>query len=101
MSGLAMDDDRDQATAFIEQVGNMPVGQFVPNVTATRTTASEIQCVFAFGQRPLALVVLAPAVAKTLALSLLKRIEEYESLTGYPVQSISEIAARKQAVPHE
>lgn len=101
MSGSAMDDDRAQAIAFVEQVGNMPVGQFVPNATATRTTASEIQCVLAFGQRPMALLVLAPSVAKTLALSLLSRIEEYEALTGYPVQSISEIASRNQVAPHE
>lgn len=89
MSGTLNDDDRDNANAFVTSITGAPVAQLVPNNALTATTPTEIVAALMFGQRPLALLIMNPIVAKTLAQSLLARVAEYEELVGHEVRTIA------------
>jgi hypothetical protein len=91
MSGKLMDDDRTQASAYVEQATSLPIAQLAFNAAVTSVTPTEIMSVISFGQRPLALLIMNPVMAKTLALSLLDRVGEYEKMSGAEVKTISEM----------
>ncbi len=93
MSGSDMDGDRLQANAFVDQFTALPVQHVLFNSAVTRITPTEVQCALSFGQRPLALLIISPVMAKTLAEALLERVSEYENLTNQKVMTIAEIAA--------
>ncbi len=92
MPSLPIDSDREQAETVIEEITGSPIAQLTFNSAITRTTATEIQCVVSFGQRPLALFIVSPTMAKTLAEALMARVRDYEDLVGQPVLSLAEIA---------
>jgi hypothetical protein len=72
----------------------MGLPTFVFNSAVTAHTASEILAVLQLGQRPLAILTMSPVVAKTLAVSLASRIEEYEAKIGQRIPTIDEVAGR-------
>ena len=93
MFGSLMDENREQANAFVSQAVNLPIQQYAFNATVSSTTLSEIMTVVSLGQRPLALMIMSPTMAKSLALSLLERVKEYESFAGVSVKSLPELNA--------
>ena len=98
MSESLNDANRQQAKSFINQISGMPVQQLVFNNALSLATASEIQTCILFGQRPLALLIINPAVAKTLAVSLMARVREYEAMVGHEVKTLDEIGTVRESV---
>ncbi len=89
MSGTPNDDDRDQANAAVMALTGAPVAQLVFNNVLTATTPTEIMAALMFGQRPLAVLIMNPIVAKSFAHSLLARVADYETLVGHEVRTIA------------
>ena len=95
MFGSLMDENREQANAYVNQATTLPIQQYSFNASVSCTTLSEIMTVVSLGQRPLALMIMSPTMAKSLALSLLERVKEYESFAGISVKSLAELNAAR------
>lgn len=93
MSDAPMDGDRAKAAAYVAQATGLPLVQIAFNQAITHTTPTEISAVLRFGQRPLALLIMSPVMAKTFAKSLLERVAEYEGMSGSTVKTIEEMSS--------
>lgn len=96
MSESFADYDRLQADAFVTQSLNLPLTHLAFNSAVTSVTPTEILSVLSIGHRPLAMLIMSPVMAKTLALALLDRVMDYEQITETSVKTISEIMKNQE-----
>jgi hypothetical protein len=75
----------------------MPAPNLVLNGFSHAHTASEVTGLLTFGDRPIAMLVMAPVVAKSFALSLLETVRHYERSTGTVVGTLEELSERMTA----
>lgn len=80
--------------AVYNQLASLPLPQLVFNSVTNNVSATEITSIISFGQRPLAMLIMSPVMAKTYAQLLLQMVTQYETDTGQPVQTIQEINSR-------
>lgn len=94
MSDVIKTNEQMQHLAFLQGLANAQLPQIVFNSYSHNHTASEFTSVLSFGSRPLLTLIMAPVVAKTFAISLLKMVEQYEAGTGVEVETIDVLTAR-------
>lgn len=94
MSGFEEPLSPEQQQAMAQAMGNVPLPQVFFNGFGLNHSATEITSVLTFGARPLVMLVMAPVVAKSLALTLLETVNRYEAATGTEVRTIADLNER-------
>lgn len=82
------------APLMMAQQLQMATPNIVFNGFSHTHTASEISGLLTFGDRPIAMLVMAPVIAKSFALSLLDTVNHYERSTGTVVSTLDELSER-------
>lgn len=91
MSDAAQKLEGEGQQATFNQLAAVPLPQVVFNAFAHNVTQSEITIIVSFGPRPLAMLTMAPTMAKTLGEALLAMVAEYQTATGQSVKSIQDM----------
>ena len=91
MSERQQGGEREHQRAAFERLAAFPMPTFVFNALTTNVTATEVSTILSLGQRPVALLVMSPPMAKTFGQLLLGLVQEYEQITGQSVKSLQEM----------
>ena len=78
----------------LANMANSPRPQFFMNSFAIATSATELQISMLYGPQPLAHVVMALPVAKSLAAALSEAVDQYERATQTVVERMDELVRR-------
>jgi hypothetical protein len=81
----------DEEKSAFERLSTIPLNTIVFNGIVSSVSLTEITSIVTFGQRPVAMLVMAPAMAKALGNELLELAKRYEGLVGQPVPNIVDI----------
>lgn len=83
-----------QQEAMKQAFSQLNVPHIVFNGFAVGHTASEMTSIVSFAERPLAVLIMPPVIAKSFALSLLDLVKGYEAATGTTIETIDVLTER-------